>query len=425
MPVLEVTPQILRRGRDALDAVSGVVPKAEEGPHGPPQPPLDELPGDTITPEMVGDLGLDPFGRDDFSIGQKVQAAAWLNAAYEANRHRPIPPPFTSFFGPGLYVLSGDVGDGKTLVAVSLAVEWMIHGWPAYSANAGLAFGKSLQPHQVYAFPDFVTKGAIVVADELHAIYGRSEGMSVRGRTMAQGTAAFRKEEIYAFGCTAREWMLGGDLKSAVRGLGYPSNSWPNPNGRLIAPPWAYRKVQWHYPDPWRGTQLREQRDPQREYREPCREWTMGLHPYDLYRAARHYNSWEKIELDYGGDLDAGKFRSQAFGKGTKGNAKPPLSDEAVGLIILDWFQQGEFDGAIQAYNDALQTGGRIDRGPALVNFKDLSERFQAQGDEVGAAQMRRGLEGLGINASTRAVNIADLAGGWEKYGQTKLAEAE
>ena len=69
MPVLEVTPQILRRGRDALDAASGVVPKAEEGPHGPPQPPPDELPGDTITPEMVGDLGLDPFGRDDFSIG--------------------------------------------------------------------------------------------------------------------------------------------------------------------------------------------------------------------------------------------------------------------------------------------------------------------------------------------------------------------
>ena len=190
------------------------------------------------------------------------------------------------------------------------------------------------EPHQVYAFPDYVTKGAILVADELHAIYGRSEGMSVRGRTMAQGTAAFRKEEISAFGCTAREWMLGGDLKAAVRGVGYPEPSIPQ--GRLTVPPWAYRQIQWHYPDPWRGQQLREQRDPNREYREPCREWTMDLHPYDVYRAAKHYNSWEKIQLDYGGDLDASKFRSAAFGRGSKGGARPPLSDEAAGLIILD-----------------------------------------------------------------------------------------
>ena len=422
MPVLEVTPELLRRGKTALDEAFGT-PMAAEVNYGPPQPPLDELPGATITPEMVGDLGLDPFGRDDFSIDQKVQAARYINAAYEANRHRPIPPPFTTFFGPGLYVLSGDVGDGKTLVAVSLAVEWMIHGWPAYSANGGLAFGKALEPAQVYAFPDYVTKGAIVVADELHSIYGRSEGMSVRGRTMAQGTAAFRKEEIYAFGCTAREWMLGGDLKAAVRGLGYPKAAVPK--GKLYAPPWAYRQVQWHYPDPWRGKQFREQREPDREYREPCREWTMGLHPYSVYRAARHYNSWEKIELDYGGDLDAGKFRSQAFGKGAKANAKPQLSDEAVGLTILDWFVQGDFDGAIRAYNDALETGGRTDRGGTLVSFRDLSERFQAQGDEVGAAKMRRGLEGLGISASTRAVNIVDLAEGWERYGQSRLGDVE
>ena len=418
MAVLQVTSQVMRDGRHALDAAFGT-PKAAEVNYGPPQPPLDELPGTTITPEMVGDLGLDPFGRDSFSIDQKVQAARWLNAAYETNRLRPIPPPFTTAFGPGLYVLSGDVGDGKTLVAVSLAVEWMIHGWPAYSANGGLAFGNALEPAQVYAFPDFVTKGAIVVADELHAIYGRSEGMSVRGRTMAQGTAAFRKEEIYAFGCTAREWMLGGDLKAAVRGLGYPKAAVPD--GKLFAPPWAYRKVQWHYPDPWRGKQLREQKEPEREYREPCREWTMGLHPHNVYRAARHYNSWEKIELDYGGDLDAGKFRSQAFGRGAKANAKPPLSDQGVGLAILDWFEQGKFDGAIAAYNDAVGNGGRTDRGGTLVNFRDLSEMFLAQGDEVGAAQMRRGLEGLGIPASTRAVNIADLSEGWDGYARRML----
>ena len=128
MPVLRVTPEALREGRARLDAAFDLQ-KAEAPRYGPPQPPLDELPGETITPEMVGDLGLDPFGRDDFSIDQMVQAARYLNATYEENRLHPVHPPFP--FGPGLYVLSGDMGDGKTLAAVSLAVTWMMCGWPA------------------------------------------------------------------------------------------------------------------------------------------------------------------------------------------------------------------------------------------------------------------------------------------------------
>ena len=95
--------------------------------------------------------------------------------------------------------------------------------------------------------------------------------------------------------------------------------------------------------------------------------------------------------MDYGGDLDASKFRSAAFGRGSKGVARPPLLDEAAGLTILNWFDGCEFDAAIGAYNDALDTGGRTDRGGTLITFKDLSEQFLAQGDEVGAAQMRRG----------------------------------
>ena len=93
----------------------------------------------------------------------------------------------------------------------------MVSGWAAHSANAGLAFGKAPGPRQVHALSGYAARDPVTVAGELHAICGRSEGMSVRGRTMARGAAAFRKEETCAVGCTDRGWMPGGDLKSGVR----------------------------------------------------------------------------------------------------------------------------------------------------------------------------------------------------------------
>ena len=74
----------------------------------------------------------------------------------------------------------------------------MVSGWAAHSANAGLAFGKAPGPRQVYGY---AARDPVIVAGELHAICGRSEGMSVRGRTMARGAAAFRKGETCAPGC--------------------------------------------------------------------------------------------------------------------------------------------------------------------------------------------------------------------------------
>ena len=44
--------------------------------------------------------------------------ARCLPACCEANRRRPVFPPFTSAFGPGLHVLSGAGEDGRTPVAV-------------------------------------------------------------------------------------------------------------------------------------------------------------------------------------------------------------------------------------------------------------------------------------------------------------------
>ena len=110
-------------------------------------------------------------------------------------------------------------------------------GWAAHSANAGLAFGKAPGPRQVYTLSGYAARDPVTVAGELHAICGRSEGMSVRGRTMARGTEAFRKEETCAVGCTDRGWIPGGDLTAAEepaapgRAAGRSGGAVPAPGG--------------------------------------------------------------------------------------------------------------------------------------------------------------------------------------------------
>ena len=423
MPVLAVTPDVIRQGREALDSAFGTQPTMGVR-YGPPQPPLDELQGDTFTPDMVGDMGNDPFGDDDFTVDQRVQASRYLLAAYDANRARPVYPPV--WFTPGLYVLSGDVGDGKTLTAVSVAVIFMMCGWPAYSANGGLLFGKMLKPAQVYAFPEFLSRGSICVADELHAIYGNYEGQTVRGRTMAQGTAAFRKERIYAFGATAREHLLGNDLKAAVRGVGYPFTTYPK--GMPIAPPWACRGIRWYYPDPWRGRQYRELHDKAENHRQPCERYVAELHAYDLYTAAKHYNSWEKITLDYGGKLGAGAFRAAISGNGDAdgGDESPQRrsrsgsTDEAIGLRVLTWYEDGYFSSEVEAYNNALGEGRSTARGNMLITIDSLASRLTSEtGLKVGAPRIRRGLAAAGVKHSTRYVNVEALEEAFQDRKQT------
>ena len=88
----------------------------------------------------------------------------------------------------------------------STAVEWMVPGRADHSANAGPAFGKAPGPRHPR----------------------RSEGMSVRGRTMARGTAACRRGETCALGCrgysapagepAARPRAAGRSSGAAARG---------------------------------------------------------------------------------------------------------------------------------------------------------------------------------------------------------------
>ena len=98
--------------------------------------------------------------------------------------------------------------------------------------------------------------------------------------SMARGTAAFRREETCALGCTDRGWMPGGDLKSGVRGRG--SRGYSARAGEPAAPRRAAGRSGGAIPAPGGGSS------------QPCREWTMGSHSPDPRRAARRCSSRER-----------------------------------------------------------------------------------------------------------------------------------
>ena len=397
MATLTVTPTILDQGRALLDQAYGRK-TSQDVRHGPPQPPLDELPGWTFTREMVGDLSPDDLGRDDFSTDRRLKSYDFLAAAYELNRHRPVFPPIWQ--PPGLYLLSGDQGDGKTLCAVDIGVLFVLCGWPSYSVNGGLCFGKVLEPYQVYAFGEYITRGSFGFGDEFHAIYGRYDGQTIRGRTMAQSTAGFRKEFIWFFGATSREWMLGADIKSAVRGIGYPFQDYPH-GGEYTAPPWAYKGVQWYYPDPWRGNQYREVHDSGEQHREPCRKAKTYHSSANLYRAGQHYVSWEKIQVDFGGKLGAEAFRNSLE---ADSNRPPEPSSRAIGMEVLAWYEEGTFDDEVEAYETAIEDGHSLNRGGEfLLYLGDLTKRYREQFDvRVTKAKMAEALREVGAKPSSR-----------------------
>ena len=402
-PLLAVTPDVLDQGRAILERAFGTGP-ATKIEYGPPQPPLEELSGLTFTRDMVGDLTPDEFGRDDFSTDQRVKAWEFLNAAYELNRHRPVPVPI--WMPPGLYLLCGEQGGGKTMTAVDIGVMFMMCGWPPYSVNGGLCFGKTLERHQVYAFADFISRGGFVFGDEFHAIYGRYEGQTVRGRTMAQGTAGFRKENIWCIGSSSREWMIGADLKAAVRGVGYPFQ-W-DPSGPTAFPPlWSHRGVEWYYPDPWRGKEFREEFDRTRQHREPCRRGNVYHDPYSLYQAAQHYVSWEKIELDFGGKLGANEFRDKM-----EDEENLPPDPNQMGSVILGWYEDGAFTAAEDAYETALAAGMRLDRGRHLIPLDDMVALYEKDMQRtVKRMDIWHALKAVGAEPSSRErVPVNELA---------------
>ena len=52
----------------------------------------------------------------------------------------------------------------------SPAVEWMVPGRAARSADAGPVFGKAPGPRQVHALSGYAARDAVIGAGELHAI---------------------------------------------------------------------------------------------------------------------------------------------------------------------------------------------------------------------------------------------------------------
>ena len=82
-------------------------------------------------------------------------------------------PPF------GIHLFGGDMGEGKSLFAGFIARHYRRRGWNVFS-TAGFLFGQRLRLMEAYSFPDHVTPGSIIFADEIHTLVDRYSANSVR-----------------------------------------------------------------------------------------------------------------------------------------------------------------------------------------------------------------------------------------------------
>ena len=144
--------------------------------------------------------------------------ARCLPACCEANRHEPVFPPFTLAFGPGLHVLSGGVGDGRTPGPCSERPPVPVRSTPSPATPPGTP---SSTPAN--STPSAPLRGH----ERPRQDHGPGNSGLPRGETCAPGGGS---------GQPRREWTKGshspGSRRAARRCSSRERGDWPGPAGR-------------------------------------------------------------------------------------------------------------------------------------------------------------------------------------------------
>ena len=362
----------------------------EEGPKlGPPQPPAEELYGTTIIREHIEGMKRDTLGREIFSLQARLAQFDEDAAEHEQNRAAPLP---VTGWEPGLYILTADMGDGKTLYVTHITRAFYRAGWNVYSTSS-LLFGQRMAPEQAYAFPDFVEPGSVVFVDEIHVLVERYAGNATRQRTWAQAMTALRKEGVVVFGASAYEELIGYEAKMSAAAVGYPQRWYPQ--DPMTAPPWCYVTIGWWGPRPWRNETLGEREGIVRRGRK--RKHWVTPNPYGLYQDARTFDSWERVDIGAGMAVTAEVMRGVLNGGQAGSPAK--AGPEEIAALIDVMHEQGRF----RAYAEARDAAGR------KVPLEYIQQMIQGSGPPASIAAIRATLASYGVRTQQRTVDLDQL----------------
>ena len=362
--------------------------KAEKAvQYGPPQPPVQDLHGTTITREHMEAFQRDPLGRDKFSKNERLRQWEHTEELHQRHRNAPLPmkdvlaqlplPPY------GIHLLAAPMGQGKSLAAAVIAKRFYERGWPVYS-SASFLFGQRLSLMECYSFPDLVTPGSCIFVDEVHTFVDRYSSNSVRGRTFGQSTTALRKEQVTVLGASANSVMIGWEYKGAAEYAITPEQYFRR--GKLKAPPFCHVMLKIGGPYPY---QRQDKTLVERGFLKVNNQknYYHRLDPLEVMAAAKLIDSFESVRLGENFDIDAKAMAAER----NKDRAENVAGADLLGLIHRIW-QMG-----------FVKPGGSI-------QFSTLRTLMQQNGvQQASVPKLKAVLELEGIAFSNAAVKDDDL----------------
>ena len=353
---------------------------------GPPQASGDELAGQYLDRAILQDFKKDPLGRDIFSVEGRIREWEATEELYERHKDSPLPIDRDVLHIPeyGVHLLGGDMGAGKTLIAAWIARHFRRRGWNVFS-TAGFLFGQRLSLLESYSFPDHVTPGGLIFADEVHTFVDRYSASSHRSRTFGQASTAMRKQRITCLGASANSNMVGWEYKGACEAVIVP-RPWYAPAKNRVAPPWCYLVLSMLSPFPY------QRRDPLlldagllKGHDVRITYWNPN--PIELIAAARLIDTFESVKLGENFDVNAQTMRAQRQADAKDGKGEY-TSDELIGIVRFMWEQGYITRGKAKSVTWSALIGMMKRGNVEGVRRIDLKTAF----DMAGCATLDRGI---------------------------------
>ena len=365
--------------------------KTEEIKYGPKQIPIEEQAGVHLDRSVMDEFAKDSLGRDVFTIEERIQEWEETEELYDKYKDAPIPidPKVLRISEYGIHLNGGDMGEGKTLTATWIARHFRRRGWNVFS-TAGFLFGQRLRLAEAYAFPDHVTPGGFIFADEVHTLVDRYSSNSVRSRTFGQSSTAMRKERVTCIGASAHTIMVGWEYKGVSESVMVPRRWYPG--GKLHAPPFCHIEVVRLFPFPYRRKdQLLMDAGLVRGIDQKRGSWRPA--PQELMAAAKLMDSFESVKIGENFGIGSKEMKEEREGRGGAGAAAEGQSGGTPNLV---WVVRRVWE------------AGYIKEG-SKVFFTTLRDIIGQAGLDISATKIRSSLEMAGCNVSGSAVNEEDL----------------
>ena len=242
--------------------------------------------------------------RDAFSAETRLDAYDRLEAQYEENREAHQRRGYQH----AVFMLSGDVGCGKTAIATAMGAKARAAGMTVYS-TASYLFGQCVNAGNAFRFAEDLDDKSFDFIDEAHSLADRYAEMSVRNRSLSNSFALIRKKGIIVVMASVHEGRVAPSMKSTIDSLIYPRTY--RPRRRMRFPPWCYVRCSIIAPQPFRSGRLGDEYDVPRQTANPHRREMRPPPSLVIYEAAKLMDSWEKPNIPAGIQTTAAKIRNE------------------------------------------------------------------------------------------------------------------